>query len=81
MSRRITKCLTWGETHRRGFPLLGGRVGYVDLAEYITLCGKPEEDPKYAVSLEYRKPRPTGICPACWAKLRVAMISAEISGR
>ena len=47
MSRRTTKCLTWGEMRRSGSPLVdenGRRVGMIDFAEYVTLCGKPDED-------------------------------------
>ena len=81
MSRRKTKCLTWGEVRRYGSPLVdqdGGRVGMIDWADYVTLCGKPDEDPKDA-ALDHRKPRPVGVCPACWKKFRADMYAAELS--
>lgn len=79
MSRRTTKCLTWGEMRRFGSPLVdesGRHVGMVDFAEYVTLCGKPDEDPMDA-SLDHHKPRPVGVCPACWKKFRADMTAAE----
>jgi len=79
MSRRTTKCLTWGEMRRFGSPLVdenGRRVGMIDWADYITLCGRSEENPKDA-SFDHLKPRPVGVCPACWKKFRVEMTAAE----
>jgi hypothetical protein len=80
MSRRTTKCLTWGEGRSYGYPLVnaeGKRTGYLHFVEYRTLCGKRDDAPKEAVPFDHRKPRPIGVCPACWAKFRDDMISAE----
>jgi len=80
MSRRTTKCLTWGEMRRSGSPLVdenGRRVGMIDFAEWVTLCGKADEDPSEACALDHRKPRPVGVCSACWKKFRTDMLAAE----
>jgi hypothetical protein len=79
MSRRKTRCMTWGECKRSGSPLVdenGRRVGFIDFAEYVTLCGKPDENPKDA-PLDHRKPRPVGVCPARWTRFRADMTAAE----
>lgn len=73
MSRRTTKCLTWGEFKRTGSPLVdesGRRVGFIDFAEWVTLCGKSDDDPKEACAFDHAKPRPVGVCRACWKKFR-----------
>ena len=78
MSRRTTKCLTWGEMRRSGSPLVdenGRRVGMIDFAEWVTLCGKPDEDPQDAFH-DHLKARPVGVCPACWKKFRADMTAA-----
>ena len=82
MSRRKTRCVTWGECKRSGSPLIdenGRRVGFIDFAEWVTLCGKPDENPQEACALDHRKPRPVGVCPACWKKFRADMYAAELS--
>lgn len=75
MSRRMTRCLTWGEMRTRGAPLMdecGRRVGMIDFAEYVTLCGKTEEDPKEAYLITPGCRRPAGVCPRCWVENRRA---------
>jgi hypothetical protein len=70
---RITRCLTWWEPKRRsGAPILGAsgeRVGFVDLVEWVTLCGREEGSPKCAAPFEPRYKRPKGVCPQCWKSL------------
>lgn len=51
----------------------------VDWADYVTLCGKPDEDPKDACAHDHRRPRPVGVCPACWGKFRADAYAAELS--
>lgn len=73
MSRRVTRCLTWGEMRRSGSPLVdanGRRVGFIDWAEYVTLCGKHDEDPHEACAFDGGKPRAEGVCPRCWSVFR-----------
>lgn len=80
MSRRKTRCVTWGECKRSGSPLIdenGRRVGMIDWMEWVTLCGKQDENPKEACVLDHRKSRPVGVCPACWKKFRADMTVAE----
>jgi hypothetical protein len=80
VSRRTTKCLTWGEMRGFGSPLIdanGRRVSMIDFAEYVTLCGKPDEYPSDA-HFDHRKPRPVGVCPACWATFRAEMCAAAL---
>lgn len=80
MNRRKTRCVTWGECKRSGSPLIdenGRRVGMIDWMEWVTLCGKQDENPQEACVLDHRKPRPVGVCPACWKKFRADMTVAE----
>lgn len=80
MSRRTTKCLTWGETRRSGCPLTGenGRcVGFLDFEEWVTLCGKYDEDPSEACALDHDKARPVGVCRACYKRYRTEMQRPE----
>jgi hypothetical protein len=62
-----------------GSPLVdetGRRVGMIDFAEWVTLCGKEDEDPHDAFQ-DHHKPRPVGVCPACWKIFRADMLAAE----
>jgi hypothetical protein len=72
--------MTWGEFKSSGSPLIdenGRRVGFIDFAEWVTLCGKADENPCEACALDHHKPRPVGVCPACWRKYREGMTAAE----
>ncbi len=75
---RVTKCLTWGEERRTGAPLVdaaGVRFGFIDFVEWVTLCGRNDDDPKYAASLStQRLVRPKGVCPQCWKSFRSTML-------
>lgn len=80
MSRRMTRCLTWGEMRTRGEPLVderGRRVGMIDFAEYVTLCGKTDENPKEAHLVTPGVRRPAGVCPLCWAVNRKSYLLWE----
>lgn len=73
MTARKTRCLTWGETRRSGWSLTdvnGRRVGFLDFEEWVTLCGKLDDDPIDAGDLDHDKPRPIGVCRACWKQYR-----------
>jgi len=62
-----------------GSPLVdenGRRIGMIDFAEWVTLCGKEDEDPHDAFQ-DHHKPRPVGVCPACWKIFRADMLAAE----
>lgn len=79
MARKI-KHLTWGEFKQTGSPLLdesGRRVGFIDFAEWVTLCGKSDDNPKEACAFDHAKPRPLGVCRACWKKFREAMFAPD----
>ena len=75
MTARKTKCLTWGETSRSGCPLTDGngrRVGFLDFEEWVTLCGKPDDNPHDTSDLDHDNGRPIGVCRACWKQYRIA---------
>jgi hypothetical protein len=79
LARKI-KHLTWGEFKQTGSPLLdesGRRVGFIDFAEWVTLCGKSDDNPKEACAFDHAKPRPLGVCRACWKKFREAMFAPD----
>lgn len=79
MSKRMTRCLTWGQMETEGVPLVGdgGRiVGHVCFGQYVTLCGRGEDDPEVATVYEYAKKRPVGVCPRCWSQYREDMSRA-----
>jgi hypothetical protein len=73
--------MTWGEFRHSGTPLVGEngkRVGFIDFAKWVTLCGKPDENPQEAYTLDNpTKSRPVGVCPACWTRFRAAAHAAE----
>lgn len=77
-NRRVTRCLTWGEEKATGFPLLdnqGKRIGFIDLREWITLCGASDKDPKEACGIDVTRLRPKGICPKCWSVYKLQIMS------
>lgn len=51
------------------------RALVIDWVDYVTLCGRPDENPKDA-SLDHHRPRPVGVCPSCWRKFRADMYAA-----
>ena len=76
MTARKTQCLTWGERKTTCLPLLspeGKRVGVLTLGQYITLCGREDDNPKDAGPFNERGPRPRGVCPRCWAAYKSAL--------
>lgn len=83
MSRRATKCLTWGEMRRSGETLRdadGRWIGHVSSAAYVTLCGRQDEDhdPVEAGTHLDRahSARPLGVCRACWRRFRADVVAA-----
>lgn len=83
MSRRKTRCLTWGEMRRSGETLRdadGRWIGHVSFAVYVTLCGRQDEEhnPSDAGAyLEWARPaRPLGVCRACWRRFRGDVVAA-----
>ena len=81
MTARKTRCLTWGETRRTGGALTNGngqRVGFLDFEEWVTLCGKPDDDPCDTSGLDASKSRPIGVCRACWKQYRIETRRPEV---
>ena len=83
MSRRTTRCLTWGEMRRSGETLRdadGHWIGHVSFATFVTLCGRQDEehDPVDAgTHLDCsHSARPLGVCRACWRRFRADVIAA-----
>ena len=81
MSRRRTKCLTWGEMRRSGETLRdenGTWLAHLSFATYVTLCGRQDEehDPRDAgLYLDHPlRARPLGVCRACWKVFREDML-------
>ena len=74
MSKRKTRCLTWGEERRWSTPILNSEneiCGRVCFASYVTLCGKDDENVRDAIEMpESKRKRPIGVCPSCWVKYR-----------
>lgn len=83
MSRRTTRCLTWGETKRSGETLRhadGSWAGHVSWTVYVTLCGRPDDgDPGPTLAGEHPadEHRPGGVCPRCWRVYRIEMQRAS----
>lgn len=69
MTRRRTRCFTWGQTRMTREPLVdtdGRRVGGITYVQYHTACGKwatDADDPPDDITGS----RPPGVCPRCWS--------------
>ncbi len=76
MSKRKTKCLTWGQERTRGetWQVNDSRVRLC-LVDHVTLCGR--EDPACTVPDLWSpsEPRPKGVCPECWKQYRNDMLA------
>lgn len=78
MSKRKTKCLTYGQTHTQGFPLVdaNGKVtGRICVDVYVTLCGKEADEeecdlPPDSPAIDPQGKRLSGYCPSCWRQWR-----------
>lgn len=76
MSRRKTKCLTWGEMRRSGETLRdadGTWLAHISFATYVTMCGREMDDPHDWLP-EQTIRRPLGVCRACWKQFKVDML-------
>ena len=79
MSRRTTRCLTWGEARRSGETVRGqdGRwIAHLSFLSYVTLCGRPEDlnaEPRLAGEDDPNGRRPGGTCRSCWPIYRDEM--------
>jgi hypothetical protein len=67
MTRRRTRCFTWGESRRMGAWVLfpGTGSAHVSSVEYHTACGKwvtDADDPPDDITGS----RPPVVCPRCW---------------
>lgn len=78
VSRRKTKCLTYGQTHTQGFPLTenGKVIGRICVDVYLTLCGKDVDydecdlPPDSPAIDPLKDKRLLGYCPSCWRQWR-----------
>lgn len=62
MRVRVTRCMSWGEEKKRySISMASARVCFV---EYVTLCGRDEENPIFANGDSGKRPK--GTCPRCW---------------
>lgn len=80
MTARVTRCLTWGEYRNAGAaPIVqdGRRVGIVHFGAFVTICGKLDDDPENPNYYDTSKPRPVGVCRACWKQYRTEMQRLE----
>ena len=69
MSKRKTRCLTWGEPKRwceRSEPPHSVIITY---EYYETLCGREDEDVVF-VTFNGVGHRPEGLCPSCWSRYK-----------
>jgi hypothetical protein len=78
MTRRVTVCMSYGETRTERVRFTDGRGG-VTLERYVTACGRLSEDDE---SINHNVPyaqwrRPAGMCPRCWAHWRSVCFPAE----
>jgi hypothetical protein len=84
VSRRTTRCLTWGEMRHSGETIRdenGKWLAHLSFAEYVTLCGRQDEedDPSDAGAYLDRahSARPLGVCRACWRRFRADVCRVE----
>jgi len=64
VSKRKTKCLTWGNAR---YELTND--------SFITLCGRDDPDCTVPDLWSPSEPRPKGVCPECWKQYRNQMLS------
>lgn len=77
MTKRSTRCWTYGTYETKGFPILdphesGRTIGRVCIAVYQTLCGREDLDDTSEMAPDVMPheltKRPLGVCRACWAR-------------
>lgn len=76
MRRRKTKCLSWGQTKKwsERVPFHSAIICY---EEYVTLCGRHEDDFEWADRQPTSGKRPEGICPRCFAQYKRDIAQAQ----
>jgi len=68
VSKRKTKCLTWGNAR------------YELTDSFITLCGRDDPDCTVPDLWSPGEPRPKGVCPECWKQYRNDMLANYQAG-